>query len=193
MAAVALQGTSDKCVRTPSPGTENGISTGSTDRPHPKANGTESDTAGGHGKVVGVGVGNQALGQRGREESSLPNGVPSGGSSEVHAGAAGTRPERASTMDGVQLRRNNGSSPDKVHSRPMSFRLRSQHGLLLTDEMKVDGEKMVVRLGEESIAWESARIGKGVCGGGGGGGLSYKLCQLRGLSSYELRYMHVGM
>ena len=30
-------------------------------------------------------------------------------------------------------------------------------------------------------------------GGGGVGGLSYKLCQLRGLSSYELRYMHVGM
>lgn len=177
MAAVAVQGTSDKCVRTPSPGTENGISTGSTDRPHPKANGTESDTAGGHGKAVGVGVGNHALGQRGREDSQHPNGVPPGGISEVQAGAAGTRSERASTMDGVQLRRRHSCSPDRVRSRPMSFRLRSQHGLLLTDEMKVEGEKMVVRLGEESIAWESAKIGKGVCLWGG---LLYTLCQLSG-------------
>ena len=170
MAAVAVEGTAGECVRTPSPGTQNGVTTGSTERQHPKADGTGSERAGSHSKVIGDGAGPKGMGaatcdqgQHGREEQSalLPNGVPSTVNG-AQAGAAGKHPESARATDSVQLRHQSSGSPDRSRSRPMSFRLWSQHGLLLTEEMKVEGEKMVVRLGEESIVWESAKIGKGV-------------------------------
>lgn len=164
MSAVAVEGTSGEWVRTPSPGTENGISTGSTERQHPKADSSGSDGAGGHSKAIGAGScpnKDEGAVNHDQRQESLPNGVPGAARENVQAGAEGKRPECASSFDGVQMRQHSSTNPGGSRSRPMSFRLRSQHGLLLTEEMKVEGERMVVRLGEDSIAWESAKIGKG--------------------------------
>ena len=164
MSAVAVEGTSGKWVRTPSPGTENGISTGSTERQHPKADSSGSDGAGGHSKAIGAGScpnKDEGAVNHDQRQESLPNGVPGAARENVQTGAEGKRPECASSFDGVQMRQHSSTNADGSRSRPMSFRLRSQHGLLLTEEMKVEGERMVVRLGEDSIAWESAKIGKG--------------------------------
>lgn len=165
MAAVSLEGTSAECVRTPSPRTDNGVSTGSLERQQPKADGTGSEEAGDRSELRSVGDGpikdvegvtNHDQEQRGREDHSklLPNGIHST-VSEVQAGDAGCGGPPAS---GVQLRHNSG------RTRPMSFLLQSHHGLLLKEEMAVEGERMAVWLGEESIVWEGGRTGKGLCG-----------------------------
>lgn len=170
MAAVSLEGASSECVRTPSPHTENGVSTGSTERQQPKADGTGSEEAGdGNGLSSSVGdgpnkdvegVANCDQEQRGRDDYSklLPNGIHSS-VSKVQAGDAGHRPVCGGPpAGGVQLRHSSIG-----RSRPMSFHLQSHHGLLLKEEMTVEGERMVVWLGEESIVWEGGRTAKGVC------------------------------
>ena len=162
----AVDGASTECVRTPAPRTENGVSTGSTERQQPQADGTGSGEAGDGNKLSIVegdghngleGVANYDGEQRGREDHStlLPNGIHST-ISEVQAGDHVHCP--GPPDGGVQLRHNSRS-----RARSTSFYLQSHHGLLLKEEMTVEGEKMVVRLGEESIVWESGKAGKGVC------------------------------
>ena len=73
----------------------------------------------------------------------------------------GTESTPPSSDSEVRMRQHGeDGSRCRALNRPMSFRLMSQHGPVLMDDMTIEGHSVSVSLGEEGVEWSFKKSGK---------------------------------